>query len=198
MNDTFNYTFSQNRNKLTDIKIMKHLHIPGFLIGLIFIYMLSFSTIFSQNYPVLSFSVKDQFDSLHTEKEYLGKISVVLGADRGGGSFNDSWINAIRTNLGNKFDEKEIKFLSPANVSSVPFFLKGFVKSKFPEKRNNWVLMDWKGYFADSYQFIDNTCNVVIFNKTGKFIYKTNGREIDNQKLATLCNKIVELLQAAQ
>jgi hypothetical protein len=152
----------------------------------------------SQTAPALEFKIMDQFDSLHTEKDYLGGITVIIGSDRGGSRYNSVWIKAIIESLGNKFDTSKITFLPVADVSSVPFFLKGFIKGKFPKGRKEWILMDWDGYFSETYQFAEDSCNMIVFDKNGSFNYKTSGQELDNQKLKILCNKIAELVHLSR
>jgi hypothetical protein len=152
----------------------------------------------SQTAPALEFEMMDQFGSLHTEKDYLGGVTVIIGSDRGGSKYNGVWIKAIIDSLGNTFDTSQIKFLPVADVSSIPFFLKGYVKGKFPTGRKDWILMDWDGYFSETYQFAEESCNIVVFDKNGNFIYKTSGQKLDNQKLKILCTKIANLVQLSR
>jgi hypothetical protein len=152
----------------------------------------------SQKAPSLKFEIKDQFDNLHTEKEYFGSITVTIGSDRGGSKYNGIWIKAIIDSLGNKFDTSQIAFLPVADVSGIPFFLKGYVKGKFPTGRKEWILMDWDGYFSETYQFAEDSCNIAVFDKNSNFIYKASGQKLDNQKLKILCNKIADLIQLSR
>jgi hypothetical protein len=152
----------------------------------------------SQSAPPLKFKIKDQFDNLHTEKEFLGSVTVIIGSDRGGSRYNGMWTKAIVDSLGNALDSSKITFLPVADVSSIPFFLKGFVKGKFPQGRKEWILMDWEGYFSETYQFAENSCNIVVIDKNGNFIYITSGQQLDNQKLKILCNKIADLVQLSR
>lgn len=167
-------------------------------LGLLLFLLLSTKVAICQSAPILSFNISDQFGDVHTEKDYRGFITIIIGSDRGGSRYNSTWIKAIGDLLGNNFDNTRIKFLQVADVSSVPFFLKGFVKSKFPEARKEWILLDWKGYFPETYQFVDDSCNIVIINKTGEVSYKTNGQKLDNQKLTTICDNIIELLKISR
>ncbi|MCH9028912.1 MAG: hypothetical protein IH819_04705 [Bacteroidetes bacterium] len=41
-------------------------------------------------------------------------------------------------------------FAGIAYVSSVPFFLTGIAKGKFPDYSAKWVLMDWNGIFSET------------------------------------------------
>jgi hypothetical protein len=152
----------------------------------------------SQTPPALEFEIMDQFDSLHTEKDYLGSVTVIIGSDRGGSRYIGIWTQAIVDSLGYKFDNSQITFLPVADVSSIPFFLKGFIKGKFPTGRKEWILMDWDGYFSEAYQFAEDSCNIVVIDKNGRFNYKTSGQELDHQKLKILCSKITDLVQLSR
>jgi hypothetical protein len=160
--------------------------------------LLLFSEAVSQTVPLLEFEIKDQFDSLHTEKDYLGGVTVIIGSDRGGSKYIGMWTKVIVDSFGNKFDNSQIAFLPVADVSSIPFFLKGYVKGKFPTGRKEWILMDWEGYFSETYQFAEDSCNIVVIDKNGKFNYKISGQKLDNQKLNILCNKIADLVQLSR
>ena len=131
----------------------------------------------SQSVPVLTFAVKDQFDSLHTETDYRGDATVLIGSE-----YNGSWTKAIQDSIGSKFTDTNIKFLPVANVSSVLFFFRGFVQSKFLVARKEWMLLGWKGYIFDTYQFAKDSSSIVIIVKNGAFVYKTNGQTVDYQK----------------
>jgi hypothetical protein len=153
---------------------------------------------FSQPSPILKFSIADQFDSLHTEQDYLGSITIIVGSDKGGSQYNKIWAKAIRDSLAQKAGVTQINVLPVADVSSVPFFSKGFVKSKFPQTRNEWVLLDWKGYFAEAYKFSNDACNIVVIDKNGGMFYETSVRQLEGEKLKTICSKIMELAQATR
>ena len=152
----------------------------------------------SQEPPLLKFSIADQFDSLRTEKDYLGSVTIVIGSDKGGSTYNGNWHKAIADSLAGKIDNSMPRFLPVADVSSVPFFLKGFVKGKFPQTKKDWVLMDWKGYFADTYRFSSDSTNICIIDKNGALVYKTAGQTLDDRKLSTICAKIIELVRTAR
>jgi len=169
-----------------------------FWLGMLLITLFSPLCAVSQTSPLLKFSIQDQFDSLHTESDYLGGITIIIGSDKGGSQYDKIWIQAIRDSLGNKLNGNEIKFLTVANVSSVPFFLKGLVRSKFPQDKKEWVLLDWKGYFADTYQFVGDATNIMIVDRNGGLVYKTNGQTLDNQKLLVICNKIRDVVQSTK
>jgi Bacterial protein of unknown function (YtfJ_HI0045) len=166
--------------------------------GLFLLFSLSPIVAVSQTFPILKFSITDQFDSLHTEKYYLGGLAIITGSDKNGSQYNKIWIQAIQDSLSNKLNNTQLKFLTVANVSSVPFFLKGLVQSKFPQEKKEWVLLDWKGYLADTYQFVDDASNIMIIDKNGGLVYKTNGQVLDNQKLTAICSKIIELAQSSK
>jgi len=159
-----------------------------------FLILFGFVPASSQTFPHLKFAIADQFDSLHTEKEYPGTVTILVGSDRTGSQFNRIWEGAIRDSLRNQFDSTQVKILRVANVSSVPFFLKGLVKGKFPQDNNERVLLDWKGYFPKAYGFVEDVCNIVIFDGNGAVVYKTSAQGIDNKKLSEVCDRILRIV----
>lgn len=99
----------------------------------------------SQSVLVLTFAVKDQFDSLHTEIDYRGDATVLIGSDRVGSEYNGSWTKAIQDSIGSKFTDTNIKFLPVANVSSVLLFLEVSFKVSFSKRGKSgcfWVGKD--------------------------------------------------------
>lgn len=54
-------------------------------------------------------------------------------------------------------------FAGIAYVSSVPFFLTGIAKGKFPDYSAKWVLMDWNGIFFRNFNFVQEASNILIF-----------------------------------
>lgn len=66
------------------------------------------------------------------------------------------------------------------------------MKGKFPEDRSKWLLMDWKGIFAQSYQFKDDVSNIVIFAPGGERLLQKTVTELDPVAL----DEIVQTVKA--
>lgn len=149
----------------------------------------------AQDAVLISFKIEDQFERVYTEKEYLESIVVIIGSDKDGSQYNGIWGNAIGDSLKNEKNYPQIKFLRIADLRGVPFFVKGFVKGKFPKDKTRWVLLDWKGRFAKTYDFAPASSNIVIVNRQGAVVYKAFGKEPEQQKLAAICSELRKLMK---
>ncbi|MCI0618780.1 hypothetical protein L0244_37880 [bacterium] len=146
--------------------------------------------LFAQDSTLIAFKIEDQFDQAHSDQDYRESIVIIIGSDKNGSKYNGVWSKAIRDSLKQEMNFARIKFLNVADVRSVPFFIKGFVKGKFPKEKERWVLLDWKGRLAKAYNFVSEACNIVIFDRNGVLVYKTHGHELDLEKLAVICEKL--------
>lgn len=165
------------------------------LTALLFMLLFQSLTLFAQDSTLVSFELKDQFDRLYTEKDFNGHIVIVIGSDKGGSQYNHSWGQAIHDSLVHEDSFEHLKFLPVADLRGVPFFLKGIVKGKFSKDEENWVLMDWKGIFARSYQFEADASNIIIFESDGKLIHKTAVHELKQETLREILTVVKQLMQ---
>lgn len=62
---------------------------------LVILGLLIHEAIFAQDAPLISFTLKDQFDREYTERSFPDNILVIIAADRDGSKFSDSWQQAI-------------------------------------------------------------------------------------------------------
>lgn len=145
--------------------------------------LLIHETIFAQDVPLISFTLKDQFDREYTEKSFSDKILVVIAGDRDGSKFSDSWQQAIYDALEKRQIAEQVQFIRVADLRGAPWFLYSFIKGKFPKEKDHWSLMDWKGIFATTYGFELKSCNILVFDHQQRLVYKTNVQKLDPQKL---------------
>jgi len=82
---------------------------------------------------VLDFELKDQFENVHRSSDVAGNIVLLIGSDRGGSQFNDTWGKAIHVSLSDHPRYDQISHLAYADLRGVPFFVKGVVRGKFPQ-----------------------------------------------------------------
>jgi hypothetical protein len=61
----------------------------------LFLFMLYPRVAVSQSVPVFTFAITDLFDSLNTEKDYLGSVTVIIGSE-----YNGIWTKAIYDSIG--------------------------------------------------------------------------------------------------
>jgi hypothetical protein len=150
----------------------------------------------AQDTSLISFELEDQFDRTYTEKDFENKIVIAICSDKDGSKYNGAWGEAIHDSLKDDEGFGQIKFLPVADVRGVPFFMKGFVKGKFPKKEEHWVLLDWKGQFAREYDLKEEVSNIIIFNDQGILVYKTYAKELDSHELNTILSKIRSLFSS--
>jgi hypothetical protein len=150
---------------------------------------------YSQDSALVSFKLKDQFDNVYTDGDFKGNIVIVVGSDKEGSRYNEEWSLAIYDTLKRIGKENSVKFLPVADTRGVPFFLKGFVRDKFPKERERWVLLDWKGIFAQCYDFQPKSSNIMLLDRDGNVQHQTSVRQLDGKKLYPLLDKILDLLE---
>jgi len=165
----------------------------AFLLILLFSLLTIFS--FARESALIAFELKDQFDRPHTEKEFSGYIVILIGSDRGGSEYNPQWGKSIHDSLANEDGFERLKILAVADLRGVPFFLKGYVKGKFSKDEKRWVLMDWKGAFAASYQFEAGASNIIIFKRDGKLVHKTAVHGLEQETLGELLTILKQLMR---
>jgi predicted transcriptional regulator len=78
-------------------------------------------------------------------------------------------------------------------LRGVPFFVKGSVKKKFPREPENWVLLDWKGTFAKTYELEENVCNIFLLNRDGRVVRRTGQTDVDPEIVSELSRTIQQL-----
>ena len=120
----------------------------------------------------IEFAIEDQFDREHTDSDFRNRVTLVLGGDRKGSRYRGLWENAIRDSLRARGRLGQVALCPVADVRGVPFFMKGFVKGKFPKDEESWVLLDWKGRFAQAYDFESDRCNLALFDADGALVHQ--------------------------
>lgn len=123
---------------------------------------------------LIDFEIEDQFKRKHRNEDFQGHVVLVLAADRKGSAFCGRWAQGVRTSLDSQENES-VRFLSVAKTTGVPFFLKGTIRGKFPKEKENWLLLDWKGRFHESYDLAPDTCNAVVFDTRGRLVHRDSG-----------------------
>jgi len=151
----------------------------------------------AQPSELVQFEMKDQFDTVHSHGDYAGRILIVIGSDRRGSEFHDDWEVALRDSLNAGGSVANVAFLSVAEVRGVPFFLKGSVKGKFSRDPDEWILVDWKGFFAETYGFEPDATNMLLFAANGTLVSHTRGRELDWSKVSAIVATVRRLAEDA-
>jgi len=152
----------------------------------------------AEQLQLLDFEIKDQFENVHRRSDVLGNIVLLIGSDKDGSQFNEAWGKAIHDSLSDHPQYNRISHLAHADLRGVPFFLKGSVRGKFPQNPDQWVLMDWKGVIAKTFNFAPKSSNVLVFAPDGLLVHHVSGREPDDEALRDLLNALRELLEEAR
>ncbi len=142
---------------------------------------------------LIDFEIEDQFKVKHDRTGFLGKPFYLLGSDREGKVYNREWGPAIRDGMKARGIDEQIEELGLADLRGVPFFLKGFVRGKFPKEDVGPILMDWKGRFPKAYDFMPGDCNILVFGARGELLLRHHGKEPDAAGLV----RVLDAIQAA-
>ena len=151
----------------------------------------------AEQMQLLDFEIKDQFDNVHRRSDLQGKIVLLIGSDKDGSQFNEAWGKAIHKSLSDHPQYARISFLAHADLRGVPFFLKGYVRGKFPRNPDQYVLMDWKGAIAKAYNFAPKSSNVLVFAPNGALVHHASGREPSDETLNGVLTALRKLFDEA-
>jgi hypothetical protein len=147
----------------------------------------------AQQITLVDFELEDQFGQVYTDEDFAGTVLVLIGGDRKGSRYTGGWTKAIQSTLPEHLTVDDVRFVGLADLRGVPFFIKGLVKSKFPQQPENWVLMDWKGQISKTYAFEPHSANILIFDRDRLLVRKTHGQEVDDDKALLLAGEISAL-----
>ena len=148
----------------------------------------------AQDSRVLELELEDQFRNVHRSSEVSGRIVVLIGADRVASQFAGAWNQAIYDSLGDHPRYGQIAHLAHANLRGVPLFLKGMIRSRFPQEPDGWVLMNWKGTLPKTYGFTPESVNALVFSADGTLVHHASGSEPDEEAVHELVGVLGELL----
>ena len=115
------------------------------------------------------FTLQDQYEKTVSLKHFEGRIVVLIASDNEGKAQNAGWTKAIRDKYADR-----VAIQGVADVSSVPFFLKGKIRSDF-KKDGDSILLDWKGEVFRSYGLTKGAANVILIDKDAMIRHRTSG-----------------------
>jgi len=170
--------------------------IPGLLLTVLG--LAAGSATYAGDLELLDFELEDQFGNVHRRSDVQGTVVLLNGSDKGGVQFNGVWGKAIQEALGDHPAYDQISQLAYANLRGVPFFLKKFIRGKFPQEPERWTLMDWKGVIASAYEFEPKATNLLLFAPDGALVLHASGRELDEQTLEEVVTTLRSLLDEVQ
>jgi hypothetical protein len=123
-----------------------------------------------------TFIMEDQYSNEIQSTSYKGKHLLLFIADRAGSKLTPNFTKILEPKYRGK-----ATFIAVANVSSVPFFLKGFIRGKFKENYSYTVLMDWKGLLWEHFSCKDDVTTVVHIDQNGLAKFKVSGTGTDKE-----------------
>ena len=135
--------------------------------------------------PPLAFSLKDQFDREYTQAWCAGRTAIMVVADREGSQFSGRWSKAIGQGLQSA-GAPATAWVPVASLPSVPGFIRGFIKARFPQDKAQWTLMDWGGTLARAYHLEPKCCHILVFGPDGRLRHRASGRELDSAAVAAV------------
>jgi hypothetical protein len=153
-------------------------------------------TVMAADSTLIDFEIKDQFDGIHRDDDFRGRVVVVFAYDRKGNDYQDRWFSAMRDSLAVTHDSSAVGFVRLANVRGVPFFLKSMIKGKFPREPEQWTLLDWKGRFDKAYGFAADMCTILVFNQRRTLVHSTTVTGLAAETLTGLLADVRRLLPA--
>jgi predicted transcriptional regulator len=121
------------------------------------------------NTKATEFTLQDQYEKTISLKQLEGRIVVLIASDKEGKEQNAAWTRAIRDKYADRILVQGI-----ANVSSVPFFLKGKIRNDF-RKEGDSILLDWKGEVFEAYNLTKGVSNVILIDTRGMIHYRSSG-----------------------
>lgn len=115
------------------------------------------------------FTLQDQYEKTVSLRQFAGRIVVLIASDKEGSAQNASWTRAIRDRYVDRVAVQGI-----ADVSSVPFFLKGKIRHDFKKDADS-ILLDWKGEVFKAYGLTKGVSNVILIDKDGMIRHRASG-----------------------
>jgi hypothetical protein len=122
----------------------------------------------------ITFTLEDQYEQEWAwDKHWRGKPTIVMMTDRNGKDYLQNWIKPLVDSLDSK-----VRFASFADVSTVPGFLKGFIRSRFREAFTWSILMDWDGVVIEHYLARPDVPNLLFVDASGTVRLQGTGTSV--------------------
>jgi len=158
--------------------------------GYICILFLIYGTVGAETDSLISFSLQDQFDSLHTDQDYEDQLTILIASDKKGEPYNEMWGEVVENHFA---DSVQYKQLLVADLEGAPRFIKRFLVSILPKDRP--VLLDWKGVFDKAYSLTPEKSNILVFSPAHTLVFRfaaQQPQESTTQPLKTALTQSVQ------
>jgi hypothetical protein len=143
---------------------------------------------------LIDFELNDQFENTSRDEDWRGDVVLLIGSDQKGSRFDAAWESAICRSISGLADMDSFRVVHVADVSGVPFFLRGAVRRRFPVNKSSPVLLDWKGRFATAYGFEKDKANILVFDRQARLKHQMAVEGISTQRLDEIVNLLLTLL----
>jgi hypothetical protein len=135
-----------------------------------------------------AFRLADQYGATHDFGFPRRRVSVLLFADYAGSDQLEAWIRP----LYERYRER-IGIYGVAELSIVPGFMHGLVRTVIRKRLDYPVMLDWQGDVARDYAYEKRQANVVVIDTHGRIVLRVVGR-VDAAKLAHVTAQLDRLL----
>ena len=139
--------------------------------------------------PVPTFSIEDQYEKTWKTSNYSGKPALYVVCDRDAYDYVENWTKKLVP----KYKEN-IHFVPVADVTSVPGFLKGYIRGRFKDEFKYPVLMDWEGILVKGLNMKAGHPTLVLTDGSGIVKYRAWGKGSDDE-VTKLEKKIKDLVR---
>ena len=145
---------------------------------------------------LIAFELEDQFERTWTDADYRDRVVLAIATGRKSKELAEDWGDAIDAEFANELETGELAVLAVASLKGIPGFLKGSVRGRFPENRERWVMLDWRGEFAEAYGLDTDVASLLLFDRSGTLLSAFPTEAVDDTQLALLRAQIHDLLSA--
>jgi len=143
---------------------------------------------------LIEFELRDQFEAVHRRRDYDGRIVILIGSDKKGSEYGRIWSPALRDSLKGSPEFDGVTVMDVGDMRGIPFFVKGLIKRKLPRDQETRILLDWKGKMARAYGFMKKACNILIFDRCGKLVFRSFVRDLEPERMTGVLVNVRRLL----
>jgi hypothetical protein len=118
----------------------------------------------------IPFTLKDQYGAHHAYHFPLARVGILLIADYDGSPDLEAWIRPLYARY-----EKRVRLEGVAELSAVPGFMRGLVRTFFRKNVTYPVLLDWSGEVAEGYAYEKGQVNLFVLEYDGTICLKIIG-----------------------
>lgn len=128
---------------------------------------------------LVKFSMQDQFEKIHTEKELLGKPVMVLATEGASQKATQAWLDAIKAAFEEDDEAEMIRVMPAPQLASIPELGRGPVRKIIVMRKEPWMLLDWENKFSATYGLKKGGANILIFDAKGVLMRKITAKTVD-------------------